>query len=141
MVGKGFALDYGMNIIFRECFGEHIGESICGMADKGTIQAPDGRKVDPKSGYEAFFIFDADNVLDKGYFTAMNAMYDNGFTVSTSYRNSKNFDSNWISAGYATWFIREAKFLSQPRYTLNTSCAVSGTGFYTDVDIIRKAGG
>ena len=141
LIGKGYALDYGMNIIFRECLGKHIGKSVCGKASYGKILTPAGRAIDKNSGYEAFFVFDADNVLDRNYFTAMNRVYDAGFTVATSYRNTKNFDSNWISSGYGTWFIREARFLSQPRAYLNTSCAVSGTGFYTDVRIIEKAGG
>ena len=141
LIGKGYALDYGMNIIFRDCLGKKIGKSVCGKASYGKIQAPKGRKIDQRSGYEAFFVFDADNVLDKNYFAAMNRVYDKGFTVATSYRNTKNFDSNWISSGYGTWFIREARFLSQPRAYLNTSCAVSGTGFFTDVKIIEKAGG
>ena len=113
-VGKGYALDYGFQCI-RERY-----------ADKG---------------YEAFFVFDADNVLDVNYFREMNKTYDNGAKASTSYRNSKNYDSNWISAGYAVWFLREAKFLNQARLTLNTSCAVSGTGFFIAADIIEKNGG
>ena len=68
----------------------------------------------------------------------MNATFDSGAKASTSYRNSKNYDSNWISAGYAVWFLREAKFLSQARLTLNTSCAISGTGFFIAADIIEK---
>lgn len=113
-VGKGYALDYGFSCL-RERY-----------ADRG---------------YEAYFVFDADNVLDVNYFREMNATFDSGAKVSTSYRNSKNYDSNWISAGYAVWFLREAKFLSQARLTLNTSCAISGTGFYISADIIEKHGG
>ena len=113
-VGKGYALDYGFQVM-REQY-----------ADRG---------------YEAYFIFDADNVLDVNYFREMNATFDNGAKASTSYRNSKNYDSNWISAGYAVWFLREAKFLSQARLTLNTSCVVSGTGFFIAADIIEKHGG
>lgn len=113
-VGKGYALDYGFSCV-RERY-----------ADRG---------------YEAYFVFDADNVLDVNYFREMNATFDSGAKVSTSYRNSKNYDSNWISAGYAVWFLREAKFLSQARLTLNTSCAISGTGFYISADIIEKHGG
>lgn len=113
-VGKGYALDYGFKIIYDQ------------YADKD---------------YEAFFVFDADNVLDENYFREMNATFDNGAKASTSYRNSKNCDSNWISAGYATWFLREAKFLSQARLTLNTSCAISGTGFFIAADIIKENGG
>ena len=113
-VGKGYALDWGYQAI-RESY-----------ADRG---------------YEAFFVFDADNVLDVNYFREMNKTFDGGAKASTSYRNSKNFDSNWISAGYGTWFLREAKFLNQARLTLNTSCAVSGTGFFISADILRAAGG
>ena len=113
-VGKGYALDYGFKIIRSQ------------YADRG---------------YEAYFVFDADNVLDVNYFREMNKTFDNGAKASTSYRNSKNYDSNWISAGYAVWFLREAKFLNQARLTLNTSCAVSGTGFFIAADIIEKNDG
>lgn len=114
LVGKGYALDYGLKAIWEQ------------YADKD---------------YEAFFVFDADNVLDVNYFREMNATFDNGAKASTSYRNSKNFGSNWISAGYGVWFLREAKFLNQARLTLNTSCAVSGTGFFIAADILKAAGG
>ncbi len=113
-IGKGYALDYGFQIILEQ------------YADRG---------------YEAYFIFDADNVLDVNYFREMNKTFDNGAKAATSYRNSKNYDSNWISAGYGVWFLREAKFLSQARLTLNTSCAVSGTGFYVAADVIEQHGG
>ena len=113
-VGKGYALDYGFNVIRSQ------------YADRG---------------YEAYFVFDADNVLDVNYFREMNKTFDNGAVASTSYRNSKNYDSNWISAGYAVWFLREAKFLNQARLTLNTSCAVSGTGFFVSAKIIERNGG
>lgn len=113
-VGKGYALDFGLKAIW---------------ADHG------------QGTYEAYFVFDADNVLDENYFREMNATFDSGAQASTSYRNSKNFGSNWISAGYGVWFLREAKFLNQARLTLNTSCAVSGTGFFIASDILEKAGG
>ncbi|MEG0072355.1 MAG: glycosyltransferase family 2 protein [Raoultibacter sp.] len=113
-VGKGYALDYCFS-----CIREHYSDA----------------------GYEAYFVFDADNVLDVNYFREMNATFDNGAKASTSYRNSKNYDSNWISAGYAVWFLREAKYLNQARLTLNTSCAVSGTGFFVSSELIERAGG
>ena len=80
-------------------------------------------------------------MLDVNYFREMNKVFDGGAIASTSYRNSKNFGSNWISAGYGVWFLREAKYLSQARLTLNTSCAVSGTGFFVSAKIIEKMGG
>ena len=113
-VGKGYALDYAYQRI---------------------------RLMPDADGYEAYMVFDADNVLDPGFFTAMNRTFDSGAPVSTSFRNSKNYADNWISAGSALWFLREAKFLSLARWKLGTTCAVSGTGFYVAADILREAGG
>ena len=38
----------------------------------------------------------------------MNKSFSNGNRIITSYRNSKNYGSNWISAGTALWFLRES---------------------------------
>ena len=110
-IGKGYALDY----LFKKLFASG--------ADKA---------------YEGYFIFDADNLLDQNYIREMNKMFDNGYRIITSYRNSKNFGTNWITAGYSLWFLREARYLNQPRMALNTSCAVSGTGFLLHRDIVEK---
>ena len=113
-VGKGFALDFALQQIW---------------------------KVFGKDEHEAFFVFDADNVLDKNYFKEMNATFDSGALASTSYRNSKNFDTNWISSGYALWFLKEAKFLNQARLTCKTGAAISGTGFFIAASVLKEAGG
>ena len=91
--------------------------------------------------HEAFILIDADNLLDKNYVKEMNITFDNGAQVSTSYRNSKNYASNWISSGYSIWFLREARYLSQARNSLNSSCVVSGTGFYVSAELLKKNGG
>lgn len=89
----------------------------------------------------AFIVLDADNVLDKNYVAEMNKVFNQGYRVITSYRNSKNYGSNWISAGYSVWFMRESKYLNEARMNLNISCAISGTGFLVHSDIIKEAGG
>lgn len=94
-----------------------------------------------RTPYAGYFVFDADNVVDPGFVRAMNATFNEGFQVLTSYRNSKNYDSNWVSAGSALWFLREAKFLSNARYLLGSSCAISGTGFLISADILETDGG
>lgn len=113
-VGKGYALDRMFNIIETE------------YADKN---------------YEGYIIFDADNVLDPNYIAEMNKVFDNGYRIITSYRNSKNYDTNWITAGYSLWFLREAKYLNNARMQLGTSCAISGTGFLVSADVIRENNG
>ncbi len=113
-VGKGYALDYAFQTIDHQVGLEH---------------------------YDAFLVFDADNVLDPDYFTAMNRTFSQGYDMLTSYRNSKNYDANWISAGYALWFLRESRFLNGARMKLGTSCAISGTGFLVSTKMIREDGG
>ena len=113
-VGKGYALDYAFQAIDQDVGLEH---------------------------YDAFLVFDADNVLDPGYFTAMNLTFSQGYDIITSYRNSKNYDENWITAGYALWFLRESRFLNGARMKLNTSCAISGTGFLVSSKTIREDDG
>ncbi|MGE7665517.1 glycosyltransferase family 2 protein [Ureibacillus composti] len=113
-VGKGYALDYLIKIIQTE------------FAYKK---------------YDGYFIFDADNLLDKNYINEMNNTFSQGYRVITSYRNSKNYDQNWISAGYALWFLHEAEYLNLPRMAINASCAVSGTGFLVEAELIKNNGG
>lgn len=91
--------------------------------------------------YEGYLILDADNLLDRNFLYEMNKSMSEGQKILTSYRNSKNFDSNWISAGYSLWFLREAKYLNRPRQRIGSSCAVSGTGFMISRDIIKRNGG
>ena len=113
-VGKGYALDY----LFK-----------CLSAS--------GKDV-----YDGYFVFDADNYVDPDFVKEMNATFDSGhFAALTSYRNSKNFGANWISAGYGLWFLREARFLNFPRMLLGTNCAISGTGFLVSGEVIRENGG
>lgn len=113
-VGKGYALDYALNRIFDE---------------RG------------KDFYDGFFVFDADNILDTNYITEMNKTFSDGHRIITSYRNSTNYGTSWISAGYALWYIRESKFLNYPRMLLGTGCAISGTGFLVHKDVIHRVGG
>ena len=113
-VGKGYALNFALDKIKNEYGDNH---------------------------FDAYFVFDADNVLDPNYIEEMNKSFSDGFDILTSYRNSKNYGDNWISAGYALWFLRESKYLNYPRMLLNTSCAISGTGFMFSQKVINRTNG
>lgn len=88
--------------------------------------------------FDGYFVFDADNILEPDYIEQMNRSFCDGYDILTSYRNSKNYGGNWVSAGYALWFLRESKYLNQARWNLGTSCAVSGTGFMFSRRIFEK---
>jgi len=112
--GKGYALDFAFEKM---------------LSDK------------EKYDFDGFFIFDADNILEENYIEEVNKMFTPENKIITGYRNSKNYGRNWITAGYSLWFIRESQFLNRSRHILNTSCAVSGTGFMFAREIIERIGG
>lgn len=114
LVGKGYALSYLL----------------------GKIQEEHSDRV-----YDGYFVFDADNLLDPSYVTEMNKVFSSGCKAVTSYRNTKNYGDNWITAGYGLWFLRESEYLNRPRDYLNTSCAISGTGFLFSRELLEKLGG
>ena len=87
---------------------------------------------------EAYIILDADNIIKPNFITEMVKMYDAGYDMLTSYRNSKNFGKNWISSGYGYWFMHEARHLNNSRQILNTSCAISGTGFLISSKVVKE---
>lgn len=91
--------------------------------------------------YDAYVVLDADNVLDPNFLREIERTHDSGYEIVTCYRNSKNYGDNWISAGYALWFLREACYLNAPRMTCGNSCAVSGTGFLFSDRVLRTCGG
>ncbi len=114
VVGKGHALDYALAKIREEY---------------------------PENEYAGYFVFDADNLLDEHYIEEMNKMFSNGKRIITSYRNTKNYGTSWVSAGGSLWYLRESRFLNHPRTLLDTSCAISGTGFLVHREVLEKVGG
>ena len=113
-VGKGYALDF----LFDKIFNDYS-----------------------KDKFDAFFVFDADNLLDVNYIAEMNKTFCKGHKIITSYRNTKNYADNWLSAGYSLWFLRESKYMNNARMILGTGCAISGTGFLVSAEIISKSNG
>lgn len=91
--------------------------------------------------YDAYVVLDADNVLDPNFIREIDRVYSDGSEIVTCYRNSKNYGDNWISAGYALWFLREARYLNAARMALGSSCAVSGTGFLFSDSVLKSCGG
>jgi len=95
---------------------------------------------DYPAGFDGYIVFDADNLLSPDYISEMNKTFSQGHDVITSYRNSKNYGENWISAGYGLWFLRESRYLNHARSLLGTSCAVSGTGFLYSQRVASEIG-
>ncbi len=91
--------------------------------------------------FDAFVVFDADNILTKNFMTEINKTFSDGYQVITTYRNSKNYGDSWHSAGSGLWFIREAKYLNGSRFRIGACPQVSGTGFLFSNEIKKQNDG
>ena len=87
--------------------------------------------------FEAYFVFDADNLLKRDYISRMNEAFDSGEKIVTSYRNTKNFADNWISASYGIHWLRTIRFEHRARSVLGLATRIQGTGFMFASEIIK----
>ena len=87
--------------------------------------------------FEGYFVFDADNLLKKDYITRMNEAFDSGEKIITSYRNTKNFDENWIASTYALHWIRSIRCNHRARSVFRLATNIQGTGFLFSNEIVK----
>lgn len=79
--------------------------------------------------YDAFLVFDADNLLKSDYVRNINRTHSDGYEAFCGYRNTKNFGTNWLTSGYGLMFLHDCIHMNRSRMALGSSCIVSGTGF------------
>ena len=98
------------------------------------------QKIKEDAPYDAFFVFDADNIVDKGFIKAMNKKLCQGEDVVQGYRDIKNPTDSWVTAGYAIFYWTMHRFYHLARYNLGLSPLLNGTGFMVKFDVIKPNG-
>ena len=94
-----------------------------------------------KKHYDMYFIFDADNILDRNFFKEMVKSYKKGYDIGIGYRNTKNGNSNIYSAASSLTFSMINTLSNNYKVKHNLTLTVSGTGFYIKGEILEKLGG
>lgn len=94
-----------------------------------------------KKHYDAYFIFDADNILDRNYFKEMIKSYKKGYDIGIGYRNTKNGNSSIFSACSSLTFSMINTFSNNYKMKHNITLTISGTGFYIKGKILEDLGG
>lgn len=98
------------------------------------------QKIEENAPYDAFCIFDADNIVDENFIKNMNKKLCQGEEVVQGYRDIKNPTDSWITAGYAIFYWTMNRFYHLARYNLGLSPLINGTGFMVKFDIIKPTG-
>ena len=99
------------------------------------------QKIEEDASYDAFFVFDADNIVDQDFIRNMNKKLCQGEEVVQGYRDIKNPTDSWITAGYAIFYWTMHRFYHLARYNLGLSPLLNGTGFMVKFDVIKPEGG
>ena len=87
--------------------------------------------------FDAYIIFDADNVVHPDFLHYMNESLNKGFKVAQGFRDSKNYQDNWISGCYTLFYYIQNFFFNLSRKKLNASASINGTGFMVKKDFIE----
>lgn len=122
-----------MNIVFRH----DLSKKRKGYALDDAIK----EILEQKKHYDAYFIFDADNVLDKDYIKNMEEAYESGYDIGIGYRNTKNGNDSVIAAASSLTFSMINTLGNEHKTKCNNTLTISGTGFYIKGDIVEKLSG
>ncbi len=98
------------------------------------------QKIAENAQYDAFCVFDADNIVDENFLLNMNKKLCQGEEVVQGYRDIKNPTDSWVSAGYAIFYWMMNRFYHLARYNLGLSPLINGTGFMVKFDVIKPNG-
>ena len=88
--------------------------------------------------FDAYIIFDADNVVHPDFLLHMNESLNNGYRVAQGFRDSKNYKDNWISGSYTLFYYFQNFFFNLSRKKLNSSASINGTGFMVQKEFIEN---
>ncbi|MBO5349812.1 MAG: glycosyltransferase family 2 protein [Clostridia bacterium] len=98
------------------------------------------QKIEEDAPYDAFCIFDADNIVDENFLNVMNKKLCQGEDVVQGYKDIKNPSASWVSAGYAIFYWTMHRFYHLARYNIGLSPLMNGTGFMVKFDVIKPHG-
>ena len=98
------------------------------------------KKIEENADYDAFFVFDADNIVTPNFTMEMNKKLCQGEEVVQGYRDIKNPSDTWVTAGYALFYWTMHRFYHLARYNIGLSPLLNGTGFMVKFDVVKPEG-
>lgn len=107
---------------------------------KGEALESAFRQLLAEDEFDAFCVFDADNIADPNFFQAVNDALNAGARIAQGYRDSKNPHANWVSGASSVFYWFMDRLYNHARRTLGTSAALNGTGFMVSASLLRETG-
>ncbi len=110
------------------------------IRSKGDVLKQAFAQLTAMGEYDAYCVFDADNLVDPGFFRAVNDARAAGYHVAQGYRDSKNPYDSWMSGSMTVFYWFMSGMYNESRARLGLSCALNGTGFMVSDEAVRTVG-
>ena len=107
---------------------------------KGDVLRSVFSQLSATGRYDAYCVFDADNLVDKGFMQAVNDALAAGYMVGQGYRDTKNPFDGWVAGSLTAWFWFLSRFYNESRTRMGMSCHLNGTGTMVSDAVIRRIG-
>ncbi len=93
------------------------------------------------AGYDAYCVFDADNLVDPNFLSRMNDAFCAGAQAAKGIQKAMNPHDSWISGCYDLYFENFNLLYNRPRSNCRLSAKLVGTGFAVTQDLMNRLGG
>ncbi len=110
------------------------------IRSKGDVLRGAFAQLTGTGAYDAYCVFDADNLVDRGFFGAVNDARQAGFHAAQGFRDSKNPFDSWVSGSMSVFYWFMSRFYNESRARLGMSCHLNGTGFMVSDEAVRAIG-
>lgn len=110
------------------------------VSSKGEVLKMSFDYLIENADYDAFVVFDADNIVHPNFLKRMNDVLCEGYEVAQGFRDSKNPNDNWLSGSYSLFYWGQNTFFSKARMSMNGSASINGTGFMIKKTVLEEHG-
>lgn len=115
----------------------HVEEPI---RSKGDVLRGAFAQLSADGRYDAYCVFDADNLADPGFLQAVNNALAAGLAAAQGFRDSKNPFDNWVTGSFTVFYWFMSRYYNESRWRLGMPCHLNGTGFMVSREAISKIG-
>lgn len=107
---------------------------------KGDVLRQAFAQLSATGRYDAYCVFDADNVVHDGFLQYVNDAVRAGYDAAQGFRDSKNPFDSWISGSTTVFYWFMSRIFNESRARLGLNCHLNGTGFAVTDALIRRLG-
>ena len=111
------------------------------VKSKGDVLQDAFDQLLEQDDYDAFCVFDADNLVHPDFLKSMNNALCAGARVAQAYRDSKNPYDTAISGCYSIYYWMINRFFNHTHSVLGLSAIINGSGFMVKADLLKEMGG